>query len=653
MRTLAEKVHAVQDSRLALGTVRSVTFCRVEGGVDRMSGLAGWVDFRRDVRGQEPVLRSMAGTLACRGPDAEGVWLDAHVGLGHRRLAVLDPAGGAQPMTVSAGDRTVTVATSGLVANYRSLRAELARRGQRCAGESDTEVLARAYLEWGEGCLPRLEGGFAAAIWEHEREVLILARDQVGVKPLYYSHTEAGVVFGSEPKAVLAHPLITPVVDADGLREALAFVHNPGATVFRDLQALPAGSGLRVSREGVRLWRYWQLEAAEHPDDVEATVANVRSMLEESIERQLAADVPVGTLLSGGLDSSAVTALVARQRAAVGAGPVRSFAVDFAGYAEGFTPDAMRPTPDAPFVRELAEYVGAEHTDLVLSSEQLMDPVARAAVARAFDLPVGGDMFTSLYLLAGALRRHATVALCGESADEIFGGYQWFHDQAAWADTFPWLAAAGRFVGRETDPGQTLFRPDLVAKLEVADYQQDSYRAALTEVPHTEETDPTERRMREVSYFHLTRFGPFLFDRQDRMCLAHGLEMRLPLCPPQLVSYVFNTPWAMKTFDGREKSLLRAATRDMLPTSIAEREKSPYPATQDPAYERGLRERLQALLAAGDSPALELVDHQQLQTMLDSEIGAVSLQSSRANAELVLALNDWLTATGARLDLAP
>lgn len=615
-----------------------------------MSGVTGWVDYGRDLRGQGSVLCGMIGSLAARGPDAEGVWLDRHVGLGHRRLSVLDQAGGAQPMTVSVAGRTVTVVTSGFVANYRELRQELAGRGQRCGSESDTEVLARAYLEWGQECLPRLEGAFAGAVWDHEREQLLLVRDQVGGKPLYYSETEAGLVFGSEPKAVLAHPLITPMVDADGLREALAFVNNPGVTVFRDLHELPPGGALRFGRDGARLWRYWQLQALEHTDDVDTTVSRVRAMLEQSIERQLAADVPVASLLSGGLDSSAVTALMARQLEAAGKGPVRSFAVDFTGYAENFTPDAMRGTPDAPFVREVAEHVGAEHTDLVLSAEQLMDPAARASVARAFDQPAGGDMFTSLYLLAGALREHASVALCGESADEIFGGYRWFHDQAAWADTFPWLATEGRMLGHETDRDQTLFRDGLLSKLDVAGYQRDSYRTALAEVPHTGTGDATERRMREVSYLHLTRFGPFLFDRQDRMSMAHGLDMRLPICTPELVQYVFNTPWSMKTFDGREKSLLRAATRDVLPASVADRKKSPYPSTQDPGYEQALRQRLQALVTAGDSPVLELVDHDRVQTLLDSSLGGVSLQSSRAHTEMVLGLHDWLTTTGARLD---
>lgn len=593
----------------------------------------------------------MTGTLANRGPDAEDVWLSEHAALGHRRLTVLDPAGGGQPMTVEAdGQPVATVSANGMVENYQSLRSELAGRGHRFATESDTEVLARAYVEWGAECVSRLEGAYAFAIWDHTREQLMLARDRMGIKPLYYSQLEQGIVFGSEPKALLEHPSIDPVVNADGLRELLAFTYTPGQTIYRGVHEIPAGSLLCFSRDGSRARRYWQLEAHDHTDDLDTTVSTVRELLDESIDRQLVADVPVGTLLSGGLDSSLVTALAAQKLKANSNGPVRSFAVDFTGYAQNFTADAIRDTPDSPYVAELASYVGAAHQDIVLSSSELADPVHRGSVVRAADLPVGGDLFTSLYLLSAGVRSQANVALSGESADEIFGGYQWFHGDAAWADTFPWLASIRQQGGQNAGPG--LFSADVLSALDVTSYQADTYRTALNEVPHTDTTDATQRRTRELVYLHLTRFAPFLFDRQDRMGMANGVEMRLPICAPRLVQYVFNTPWSFQTFDGKEKSLLRAATKDVLPSSIAEREKSPYPATQDPGYEQGLRRQLAALLAAGESPVLDLLDKDQVQALAHAESGGDSLDQARRGTELVLALDQWLTHSGARLDLS-
>jgi asparagine synthase (glutamine-hydrolysing) len=618
-----------------------------------MCGITGWVHYASDLRQRHSVLGPMVATMACRGPDAAGTWSAPHVALGHRRLAVIDVEGGRQPMHLEIDGRTVAAMTySGEVYNYRELRAELGGRGHRFVTESDTEVVLHAWSEWGDDFVDRLNGMYAFALWDVEREQLLLVRDRMGIKPLYYAATPDGLVFGSEPKAILAHPELEPVIDVDGLREALAMVKTPGHAVYRGLAELRPGSLLRVRREGITTRRYWQLEAREHTDDRESTVATVRELLDDIVGRQLISDVPLCTLLSGGLDSSAITSLAAGRLASAGRGAVRSFAVDFAGYTEHFTADALRDAPDSPFVHELAEYVGSEHRDIVLSTAELMEPGVRAAVVRANDAPLGGDMYTSLYLLFAAVREQSTVALSGESADEVFGGYRWFHSQAAHAGTFPWLATPGRLQGHETEVPHTLFSDELVGRLDIPAYQADSYRTALAEVPHTGTTDPLERRMREVCYLHLTRFVQRLLDRKDRMSMAHGLEVRVPFCDHRLVQYVFNTPWSLKTFDGREKSLLRAAVADVLPASITERTKSPYPSTQDPAYERALRDQLGKLVADGSSPVLDLLDGDRVQTLLKRPVGGTSLDAGRASTELVLSLHDWLTRTGARLDLS-
>ena len=614
-----------------------------------MCGITGWVDFEGDLTRERDVLLAMTDTMACRGPDAEGLWLAPHVGLGHRRLAIIDLEGGRQPMAAGQGDVDLAVLTySGEVYNFRELRSELSSRGHRFRTDSDTEVVLRAYLEWDEDFVDHLNGMYAFALWDTRTEELLLVRDRMGIKPLYYHPTPGGVLFGSEPKAILAHPQVEPVVDADGVRELLAFVKTPEHAVYRGMREVRPGQVVSVRREGIRLRRYWKLEAREHTDDLDTTVRTIRELLEDIVTRQLISDVPLCTLLSGGLDSSAITALAARSLAAQGAGPVRSFAVDFVGYAEHFQPDAMRDTPDRPYVHELAGHVGADHRDIVLSTADLMDPAARRSVLRAADLPSNwGDGYVSLYLLFRAIRGQSTVALSGESADEVFGGYRWFHDAGAvGADTFPWLAMPG-VGGHQVG----LFDAGLLERLDVDGYRDASYRAALAEVPYLDGVGGLERRMREVSYLHLTRFVQILLDRKDRMSMASGLEVRVPFCDHRLVEYVFNTPWAMKTFDGREKSLLRAATRDLLPASIAARRKSPYPTTQDPAYEEALRDELAKLLA-NDGPVLRLLDVEQARAVLNDPVSPVSRDMSRRHVEFVLGLNAWLEEYGVRLDLA-
>jgi asparagine synthase (glutamine-hydrolysing) len=608
-----------------------------------MCGIAGWVDLRRDLLAESAGARAMTGTMVLRGPDAEGLWVREHVAFGHRRLAIIDIAGGEQPMVAEDDGHEIAALTySGELYNYRELRRELIARGHHFRTESDTEVVLRAYVEWGEDFVDRLNGMYAFGIWDVRRERLVLVRDRMGVKPLFYYTGESGsVLFASEPKAIFAHPLAEAVVDLDGLRELFAFVKTPGHAIYRDLYEVVPGEVVSVDRDGLRRRQYWAPGYVEHHDDVETTVRTVRGLLEDIVDRQTVADVPMCALLSGGLDSSAVTALAHAALMRRHEGPLRSFAVDFVGQAEHFRPDALRPTPDAPFVHDVLDHVGVHHEDIVLDAASLIDPLARTAVVAAADQPpFGGDIYTSLYLLFRAVREHSTVALSGEAADEVFGGYLWFHQpEVVRADTFPWMVVGG--------PGTGALDPGLVSSLGLADYRAAAYREALAEVEHGDDADPYNRRMREISYLHLTRFVRILLDRKDRMSMAHGLEVRVPFCDHRLVEYVYNTPWAMKTFDGREKSLLRAAAADVLPTSVVERTKSPYPATQDPQYERVLRDTLARI--AADSPAAPLLDPRRVSELVESPYENDGFGEARRSIEQALSLDTWLRHTPARL----
>src|SRR5918911_1824714 len=615
-----------------------------------MCGIAGWVDFDRNLTAEQATVQAMTATMACRGPDAEGLWIAPHVALGHRRLAVIDLQGGRQPMVVEEGKRMLAALTySGEVYNFRELRAELSAQGHCFRTHSDTEVVLHAYLQWGEDFVTRLNGMYAFALWDVRREELLLVRDRMGIKPLYYYPTPSGMLFGSEPKAILANPLVEPVVDDDGLRELFSFVKTPEQAIFQGMREVRPGQLVRVRQKGMSKRRYWVLESREHTDDTGTTVRTVRELLDDIVTRQLISDVPLCTLLSGGLDSSVVTALATKTLREQGSGGVRSFAVDFVGYSDNFQPDEMRGTPDAPYVADLARYVAADHTDIVLDSNELMSPEARAAVLHARDLPNGaGDMDTSLYLLFRAIREHSTVAVSGESADEVFGGERWFHDsEAVNADTFPWLAA---FRGRQERA--TLFNPELMQRLDIAGYCAESYRDALAEVPHLPGETSLEKRMREISYLHLTRFVQILLDRKDRMSMAVGLEVRVPFCDHRLVEYVFHAPLSMKTLDGREKSLLRAATRDMLPSSVVKRTKSPYPSTQDPTYEQKLRDEMGRVLASEDEPVLSLLDTERARALVEEPVNSLSTQFSRGGLELALQLNGWLKEYGVRISAA-
>ncbi|MBT1158605.1 asparagine synthase (glutamine-hydrolyzing) [Aminobacter anthyllidis] len=602
-----------------------------------MCGICGWIDFDRDLGSPDArrELADMTATMAYRGPDDEGAWIDGPAALGHRRLAIIDFQGGRQPITHQEDGRPALVLVyTGETYNHRELRQRLASQGHRFDTSSDTEVVLRAHREWGQRdprrAVSELNGMFAYALWDSGKRELLLIRDRLGIKPLYYYPTQHGVLFGSEPKAILANSLAERAMDADGLRRTLSLVADPHNTVFRGMREVRPGHIVRVTRESIKEMSYWQLTDSGHTDDVPTTVRRVRELLEDTIQRQLVADVPLCTLLSGGLDSSAMTALAARfsdER-------IRSFALDFVGYTDNFIPGPAHPTPDGPFVQDVAKFVGTDHTDITLSADELMDSNVRAATLHARDLPLTyGNQDSSVYLLFRAIRQHSTVALSGEGADELFGGYRSFHDPSyVQADTFPWIDDSDDIVRRCLDPG-------LVEKLDLPGYLDEQYRRALAEVPALTgpaSADPHERRMREISYLFLTRYLPMELDHKDRMSMALGLEVRVPYCDHRLVEYVFGTQWAQKAFDGREKSLLRAATMDLLPQSVVQRVKSAYPIIQDATYDRMLRTRFSALLNDRNAAVAPLLSLDQSRALLDAT-------DNFRRVEKILTLQDFLT----------
>lgn len=595
-----------------------------------MCGIAGWVDLTGDLTRETETLRAMVRTLRRRGPDDEGMWLSPHAALGHRRLSVIDPAGSRQPMTAADDGRSAVITYSGEVYNYRGLRREIRALGQEFRTAGDTEVVLRSFLAWGADAVARLDGIFAFALWDVQREELLLVRDRLGVKPLYYKLTPSGVVFGSEPKALLAHPAVAREVDGDGLRDILSVAKNPGHAVLRGVREVPPGCLLWVSRDGAVLRRYWKLQVHEHPDDLPTTVERIRQLLEGVVAAQLRADVPLCTLLSGGLDSSTLTAFAARAAVADGQASVRSFAVR----------NEPASNDDHVYAKLLAQHVASNHTEVAVDTADLLGPQLRAGVLAAYDLPLAkGDEHASLLRLFEAVARHSTVALSGECGDEVFGGYRWQRNpEAVHSGTFPWVHS-----GRHRHRGlELLLSPELLAKLDLAAYERDSHAAAIAEIDTGSIDDPVEARFREVTYLALTRHAQVLFDRKDRLSMAHGLEVRVPFAAHPLVEYTFNVPWAMKSFDGREKSLLRAAGRGLLPTAVSQRQKTPYPSVLDTGYDEGLRKLLAEAVCANDAPVLPYLHPVLVRKVREGGVSTLPDGLSRAALETVLQCNSWL-----------
>ncbi|MET9503722.1 asparagine synthase (glutamine-hydrolyzing) [Streptomyces sp. NPDC006259] len=602
-----------------------------------MCGVTGWIDWDTDLRTRGATVSAMAETLACRGPDASGVWLSRHAALGHRRLSVIDLEGGAQPL--GAGQPETVLTYNGELYNHQELRRELRSLGHTFRTRSDTEVVLRAHIEWGRDAARRFNGIFAYALWDGDAEELLLVRDHLGIKPLYWHAHAAGVLFGSEPKAVLANPLFRAELDAEGIAELFALPAAPtaGHGLFRGLNEVRPGHLVSVRRSAVREFPYWQLVSRPHTDDAATTRRTVRELLADSVERQLMSDVPLCTLLSGGVDSSAITALAALARERAGQGKVSSFSVDFPGSADR-APDTWRTGADAPFVRAAAEHVGTLHTSVVIPDDDLLD--ARQAVLRARDRPGWGEMDASLHLLFREVRRRSTVALSGEAADEVFGGYPYFHSpDALSAPTFPWLH------GRPTPA--VLLRPEVRAEVRPEEYTAAQYRDSLARTPALAGETGADRRVREVFHLALTRWLPPLLERVDRVSMSVGLEVRVPFCDHRLVEYAWNVPWSLKTPEGRPKGLLRDAVRDLLPAAVADRPKSGYPSTPAVRYTQVLTDRAHELLADPGAPVFDLVDREAVRRALAEGLTLPSPRTAPnpvGGLDHLVQVDEWLRA---------
>jgi asparagine synthase (glutamine-hydrolysing) len=568
-----------------------------------LCGIAGGIQFDGGSPASAAVLGEMGERLQCRGPDASGVWRAPGVGFAHRRLTVIDPEGGGQPMHLDdPGGRPLwTLVYNGELYNTPELRSELAARGHRFRGHSDTEVLLHAVAEWGEEAVPRLNGIFAFAAYDHQRRTLLMARDRLGVKPLFYTRTPAGLLFGSEVKALLAHPTVPAVLDRDGLSELFAVgpARTPGTGIFHGIRELLPGELLTIGPGRFTRRRYWALESHAHPDDLSATAARVRDLLADTVSRQLVSDVPLVSLLSGGLDSSAVSALAVRALADQQRPGLHTFSVDFVDQARFFEAGSFQHSLDAPWARQMAEYLGTRHREVVIDTADLIHHVDEALTAR--DHPGMADIDISLLMFCREIRREAVVALSGEAADELFGGYPWCHrEDALRADTFPWA--------RRLPDRLKLLSQEVLEELRPAEYVQRRYREALEEVPRLSGESSAERRIREVLYLNLTRFLPTLLDRKDRMSMAVGLEVRVPFCDHRLVEYVWNIPWSMKSLEGEPKGILREALKGILPEDVRRRQKTPYPTTHHPAYAEMFRREAEALLLDTSSPIRPYLD---------------------------------------------
>lgn len=566
-----------------------------------MCGIAGWINTTENIYSQRDVLVNMTNKLTPRGPDDSGFWCSPHALLGHRRLIVVDPSGGGQPMIKHRGENTYVIIYNGELYNTPELRDELKSRGHEFISSSDTEVLLESYIEWGTDCADHINGIYAFAVWNEKERSLFLCRDRFGVKPLFYAQRGDSLVFASELKALLVHPLINAKIDSEGLSEVFSLgpARTPGHGVYKDIFELKPGYYILCNPTGVYKRCYWTLKSKPHTDSLKTTIDTVRELVIDSIQRQLVADVPVCTFLSGGLDSSAITAIASNNFKAKNQSQLHTYSIDFVDNELFFKTSTFQPNSDAHWVKLMSDEFDTAHHYIKFDTPQLAESLTSAVEAR--DLPGMADVDSSLWLFCKEVKKGATVALSGECADEIFGGYPWFHNEEMLnANTFPWA--------RSMEERTSILSNELNELIQPEKYILRRYNETLSETPHLKGESPLEARRREIFYLNIKWFMSTLLDRKDRMSMAHGLEVRVPFCDHRLAQYVWNIPWEMKMLGGMEKGLLRKALSDILPDEVLYRKKSPYPKTHNPSYEKAVGLWLSEILDDRSSPLLPFVN---------------------------------------------
>ena len=579
-----------------------------------MCGIAGFFDadasFLSNEEQYQILLAKMGRTLKHRGPDASGTLLCNRCGLAHRRLSIIDITGGAQPMSKIYSDYHYHIVYNGEIYNTDDLRHKLTTLGVHFKTTSDTEVLLLCFIHFGPSFIQDVDGIFALAVYDERHETLTLFRDCFGVKPLFYTQTGNTFVFASELKGLFCYPGIAPAVDSNGLNEifSLGPAHTPGCGVYKNVHEVLPGSYLSVSRAGVRETTYFRLESHPHEDSYETTIATVHELLTGAIRRQMISDVPICTFLSGGIDSSLVSSVCAGELKKEGR-QLKTFSFDFTDNENYFQSNSFQPSMDKPYAAKMASYLNSHHTYLECTNQTQADYLLRSV--KAHDLPCMADIDSSLLYFCEQVSHTHKVVLTGECADEVFGGYPWFHRESMLdCGTFPWTPTLA--------PRKSLLNADFANTLRMEDYVKNAYDRAVSEVDILPMENETETSLRRIGYLSIRFFMQTLLNRMDRTSMNTGLEARVPFADKKLVSYVFNIPWEMKAKGGLVKNILRQSAVGLLPDEILFRKKSPYPKTYNPYYENLLSARLKEVLSDGSSPLLPLLDRTAVQKFLDN-----------------------------------
>jgi asparagine synthase (glutamine-hydrolysing) len=513
------------------------------------------------------------------------------------------------------------VTCAGYLQNAGELRRELEVCGVRSEVLDDMEGLVlAAYREWGLACVERFRGAFAFVLRDPAERRLVMGRDPLGLKSLYFAECGGTVAYGSTVQDVLAHPAVPREIDSTGVAELLAMgpYFSPNHAVLRGMEEVPAAHLVVLSPEGSRRHRYWQLTSVPHTDDAQTTIERLREMLTSNVRTHLDAAVPATVILSGGLDSSGLTALAAKARAGL-----QTFSIN--------TPESLAQTDveglDAPWVWKVAEALGIENREVVVGTPEVLQ------AALELDLPGQNEFDSMHYLVYRHLAQTHRIALLGEGSDEMFGSLPWFTNANRDRATFPWVHPfLHKICTEELQYGE--------------DYARERYQEALRQAPPLAGESAEQARLREVTFLTLQHYLPYLTRRTERLTQAAGVEARMPFCDPQLIQYAWNLPWELKNYGGQKKGVLREVFRSCLPDEVVDRKKSNAPVVFSPAYTSCLRAQVEAMLDDPAAPLRDLLERSQVRDL------AGTMERDlfwRFRLDYLVGVNAWLRANSIRI----
>lgn len=575
-----------------------------------MCGITGFSNFKKNIETEFDNIIKMNNSIIHRGPDSYGYYKSKHVVFGHRRLAIVDPIGGGQPMIKKINGFNYTIAYNGEIYNTHILKKDLVNKGYEFNTYSDTEVVLLTYIHYKEECVNHLNGIFAFAIFDECRNCVFIARDHFGVKPVFYSIKDNYLIFASEIKGILKHPLINSNVSREGILDLLSLgpSRSLGEGIFKNIKEVPPAHYLCVFKDKVVLENYWKIEAKEHNLNERDTKEELTYLLENTIKNQMVSDRGIFSFLSGGIDSSLISSILSSELRKSNK-ILDTFTVDYVDYDKDFTGNEFEVTRDKDFVKIVNEKINSNNRIITIKNEDLFYFLEKSLIAS--DIPTMADIDTSLYLFCNNVKNYGTVGLSGECADEIFGGYPWYlNDLDLKLNTFPW----SRFL----EIRKSLFNESII-KLDFDSYVKNRFDETFKNFSYLDSDSDFDISIRKMTLLNIKWFMVTLLNRKDRMSMANSLEIRVPFADKNLVEYSYNIPSKIKFLNGREKGILREVSRKFLPDSVVDRKKSPYPKTQSFVYRDLVCRELSNILNDKSNPIFEIINEKKVRELIETK----------------------------------